>query len=78
MLYLNSVVTGVTPCQLVCISVEQNILAIQEPVVEDGTPCDNSNSPNAICVKGVCTVRSHAYIICMVAMLFYQIYSRWL
>ena len=57
MLYLNSIVTGVTPCQLVCISVEQHFLTIREPVVEDGTPCDNFNSPKAICVQGVCTVR---------------------
>ena len=33
---------------------------IREPVVEDGTPCDNPDSSNAVCVQGTCTVRSHA------------------
>ena len=43
-----------------CISAEQNILVIRELVVEDGTPCDNGDSSNAMCVQGTCTVRSHA------------------
>ena len=56
------VVIGVTPCQLVCtsISAQQNILVIREPVVLDGTPCDNPDSSNAVCVQGTCTVRSYA------------------
>ena len=44
-----------------CISAEENFLVIREPVVEDGTPCDNGDSSNAVCVQGMCTVRSHDY-----------------
>ena len=57
------IIIGVTPCQLVCLLAEENVLAIQEPVVVDGTPCDNTESSNAICVQGICTVRLMVYTI---------------
>ena len=49
-----------------CISAEQNFLVIREPVMKDGTPCDNGDSSNAVCIQGTCTVRLHAYIMCIV------------
>ena len=57
------IVIGVTPCQLLCQSAEENILAIRERVVVDGTPCDNTESSNAICVQGMCTVRLMVYTV---------------
>ena len=57
------IVIGVTPCQLVCQSAEQNFLVIREPVVVDGTPCDNTESSNAICAQGICTVRLMIYTV---------------
>ena len=38
--------------------------------MKDGTPCtpcDNGDSSNAVCVQGICTVRSHAYIMWIVS-----------
>ena len=64
-LFNQSIVIGVTPCQLVCLSAEENFLAIREPVVEDGTPCDNPESSNAVCVQGMCTVRLLILLQCM-------------
>ena len=57
------IVIGVTPCQLLCQSAEEKILAIREQVVVDGTPCDNTESSNAICVQGMCTVRLMVYTV---------------
>ena len=56
-------VNGVTPCQLVCQSYERNVLVIRELVVADGTPCKISNSPNAICIQGICTVRYSYHLV---------------
>ena len=58
---LTFIVLGVTPCQLVCLSAENNfIIVIRQAVVADGTPCKNLDSSNAICVQGTCTVRHHS------------------
>lgn len=44
------------------VSADTGHSALREPVAKDGTPCLNVKSSNAICIQGICTVRTHNYI----------------
>ena len=51
-----AIVSGVSPCGLVCRSIETGQLVVRSNLVIDGTPCYSGTFDHAVCIEGRCRV----------------------